>query len=440
MKAQHPLDDLFRSQLDEYQMEAPMHLWDGVAQRSKRPNSKPHRRFLLLAGLLAWSYALFLQADTRMISNRTTPNNLPFIATPSLPQALQAPPTRADQATTEPGASLMASALPTPSSNVRTPRRSGGGSRKKQAAYRTVLPGISADNPIAASLPDTAEQTAVTNRETLPEVPPIPALQAQLELAPIQDFIPGIRFLGERWYASFDIALAQEWAHRTLLPIAPEYQPYADLRESSEVFQSAQAAAIRLSLISASGITMKSGIQVTRITETFTQTRNEQKITLTPITNSNGQVIRTDTSIQNLEFTWSTRNQFHTIDIPVLLGYEFAFGQLNIGLSGGPVLNMAFNQKGTFFGPDGKTALDFSSNQPDAYPAFKNRLGVGWYGSAQLSFPITPSIRVLAEPYFRVFPQSYTNRDYVLEQHYRSAGIFVGIRKLLGPYWLNLRP
>jgi len=71
---------------------------------------------------------------------------------------------------------------------------------------------------------------------------------------------------------------------------------------------------------------------------------------------------------------------------------------------------------------------------------FRNRLGMGFYGSINISYPLTPALHLFAEPYLRVFPGSVTNTDYPLEQRYRTQGVFVGIRKMMGPYWMNLRP
>ena len=173
-----------------------------------------------------------------------------------------------------------------------------------------------------------------------------------------------------------------------------------------------------------------SGLQVTRFSETFRFAENEEQLTI------NG----TDTIRQIVSVSRQQGNVFHTIDIPVFLGYEFSMGRLNLALSGGAHFNMAFNQKGRFYGPNGTDVLEFSSALPDAYPAFRNRLGVGYFGSLTLSHPITPSLHVLAEPYFRRYPGSYTAKDYPLDQHYWSGGIFIGVRKLIGPYWMNLRP
>lgn len=431
MKTPHPIDDLFRSQLHDLEMAAPLHLWEKMEPHIHLPSPASRKRSFIRAGLLALSISILTTTDTPSLSE-SVQNTYPIPAVPS-PDASALPPQT-------PIASVESPA-PTPQPKRQGITPTSHRIKRIKAAIKnpSLLPSTE-NSALSAPIATESGQTASPARPTIAEASTLPMRNTPFEPYPIQDFMPGIRFLGERWFASLDAAYSQEWAHRSLLPNDPSYQSYADIRNSSERFHSAHSAALRLSLIAASGLTLKSGIQVSTITEVFSQSRSEEKIILTPIKDPAGQITGTDTTIQVQEFRWDSRNQLYTIDIPILIGYEFSKGQLNIGLTAGPLLNMAFNQKGSFTSPDGKNVLNFSSNQPDSYPAFKNRLGMGWYSSVQLSYPITPSIRVLAEPYLRAFPHDYANYDYPLEQRYWSGGIFIGVRKLLGPYWMSLKP
>jgi len=430
MKTPHPIDDLFNSQLHDLEMAPPMHLWEKIAPPTRPANPAERRRSLLLCGLLAVALSQLVYSDAPNTAKKINPTaSSDPIASQDRP-AVPAPTASDSDNTLTP--------LPSASLQQTTPSRR----RSKRPLRHTegALPLLALEKNTPLSTPTTSESKDELAESTQTDAPIIPTRPSRFESYALQDFMPGIRFLGERWFASLDMAYSQEWAQRTLLPNDPTHQSYADLRNTTEKFHSAHSAALRLSLIAASGLTLKSGIQVSTISETFSQTRSESKIILTPKTDPSGQIIGTDTSVQVSEFRWDSRNQLYTIDIPILIGYEFSKGQLNVGLTAGPLLNMAFNQQGSFIGPDGKNVLNFSSNQPDSYPAFKNRLGMGWYSSVQLSYPITPSIRVLAEPYLRAFPHDYTSYDYPLEQRYWAGGIFIGVRKLLGPYWLNLKP
>jgi hypothetical protein len=415
-----------------------MHLWAGIARQVAVPQKKGRKKYLLVLAAAALGYTALLPSD---VPSRTGRQDAEYVSTATQGQGATA------QAAQTSGSSPAA--LPGPQTLPTAPAAPSKPLSGRFVSHASTTPAVAPNGGITAryhsdipteATPEilTADEESV--RDAFAPFAALPSLSPQLDLAPIQDFMPGFRFLGERWYASFDLSFSNEWRQRSLSASSPDYQGYADLRNASEQFLNAHSAALRLSLISASGITLKSGIQISTHTETFLQSRIELVAVPNPIRDANGQVIGMDTLFQNRSYQWTTKNRFHTIDIPVLAGYEFALGRLNVGLNGGALLNMAFNQQGTFLGPDGKTVLDFSSNRPDAYPAFKNRLGVGWYGSAQLSFPISPSLRVLAEPYYSAFPRSYTNSDYPVAQRYQTMGLFVGVRKLLGPYWLNLKP
>ncbi|MBK8879533.1 MAG: hypothetical protein IPN74_13600 [Haliscomenobacter sp.] len=423
MKEQHPIDELFRRQLTDYQMETPLHLWSGIESRT-RSIAPVSLRSLIWCASLSLALAVFLKGD----DESPLPAVFPVQASPVLPQASTEPQV---PATDEAFLRTEANRQPKAASPVAAPANRAGGetigissARRKPARALAASAGTrtnGAASPSSPALPDKdahsladpAEETHAAERSIRPafaELAPLNPLWFQLETQPIQDFIPGIKFLGERWYASVELGLSQDWRQKILSAPSPEFQGYADARKATESVKSSHTASLRLSLISASGWTFRSGLQVSRTTEWFTQPDAR------------------------------TVNTFHEIDIPLLLGRQFSIGKLDLGINGGAMLNMAFYQKGAFLAPDAEKVVDFSSNLPDAYPAFKNRLGLGYYGSVSLSHPVTPSLHLMAEPYFRYMPKAYTSPDYPLEQRYRTAGIFFGFRKLLGPYWMNLRP
>lgn len=439
MKAQHPIDDLFRRPLEDRQVETPMHLWAGIAQKVTVPPKKGRRKYLLALTAIALCAASLLPSDVASKKGKKDAGHLPASSERPVAGLNTAPPSQTTTVTLPGPTSPKSAQASRTATRTRRPVYDGQASLPPAIKKARVTPLDPTDTP-TETIEDVVSNDAAPVRDAFDPFAALPSLTPSLEPLPVQDFLPGFRFLGERWFASFDLSFSNDWKQRSLSAASPDYQGYADLRNASEQFLSAHSAALRLSLISASGITLKSGIQVSTYTESFLQSRTELVAVPNPIRNANGQVVGMDTLFQNRSYQWTTKNRFHTIDIPLLVGYEFALGRLNVGLNGGALLNMAFNQQGTFLGPDGKTVLDFSSNRPDSYPAFKNRLGVGWYGSTQLSFPISPSLRVLAEPYFSIFPRSYTNADYPVAQRYHTMGLFIGVRKLLGPYWLNLKP
>ena len=98
MKEQHPIDELFRRQLTDYQMETPLHLWSGIESRT-RSHVPVSFRSLIWCAALALGLAVFLKGDDASLLTA----GFPIQAIPSLPQAAEAPRTpAADDASIRP--------------------------------------------------------------------------------------------------------------------------------------------------------------------------------------------------------------------------------------------------------------------------------------------------------------------------------------------------
>lgn len=457
MKAQDPIDGLFRDRFQDFEPEPPMHLWPGVERRLPAAFLS-YRRIVVLAAVCGL-FAAWLCQDNRASVNRITPMSprqehapIAAITTPkagntavenlSGPQEtaqLHSSQEAAMPAPPDASATSESSAIPAkqkPSLKKRAPLAARSGATPAQA-----LAPSPAETPVEGNAKPVIDQEEEAGKERrFAIMDAIGRRQTRFEPSPINDFIPGIKFLGERWYAGLDLSVSRDWMDRSLFAKNPEEERYAEARNASEAFRNANTVSLRLSLISASGISLRGGIQVAQFSETFSYTEEEKQIRLIPRLDAGGNLIGTDTITESVAVNRRQINRFHTVDIPLTLGYEFSAGKANIGLHGGPILNMAFYQEGKFLAEDGKNIIDFSSSNPDAYPAFRNRMGLGFYGSVNISHPITPSLYLFAEPYVRVFPESFTTRDYPLDQRYRTSGIFIGVRKLMGPYWMNLKP
>jgi hypothetical protein len=451
MKADGNIDDLFRQGLGEKEYSPPMHLWPGVAQRLPKPFLSPGRAGRLV--LFAFILGILLHRDGQMINwNKDTgapPLPAAEINSPSNFQTRSAPPS--DQAAIDAGTSRLKGNPPEAAVPGKAPRRRTRPIWPTPAGGQTtVLPltGQGQDlevspEPGAAALQAENSATLEKPREKRPaaiELPLVAKRSTPFFPMPLEDAVPPVKFLGERWFAGVDFSYSNDWMQRNLYAKNPGDEPYVFLRNSTEALRSANTASLRLSLIAASGITLRGGIQVARFNELFSHSTEKQEIQYIPRRDAGGLVIGTDTVFQTVRTTNGQMNRFQTIDIPLTLGFEFPVGRANLGIHAGPVLNMAFYQRGKFLAEDGERIVDFSSSTPDAYPAFRNRLGMGFYGSINISYPLTPSLHLFAEPYLRVFPGAVTTADYPLEQRYRTQGVFIGVRKMMGPYWMNLRP
>ena len=444
MKADGKIDDLFRKALGDKDYSPPMHLWPGVAQRLPKPFLSPRR--ISRWAVLAFGLGILLCSDGRMDNQRQVRKDpagpTAQIATPASSLSRSIPPS--DQASIDENPSLHTAQRAEASAPGKIPRRAVSAARITfDASQPAPLPAADQGQKLFPNQPATQRQPenpatsegSVDKRRGGMALPFVAKRNTPFPLMPLEDAVPSVKFLGERWFAGVDFSFSNDWMQRSLYAKNPGDEAYVLLRNTSEALRSANTASLRLSLVAASGITLRGGIQVARFNEMFSYSTEKQEIQYIPRRDAGGSVIGTDTVFQLVRTINGQMNRFQTIDIPLTLGFEFPLGKTNFGIHAGPVFNMAFYQRGKFLAEDGERIVDFSSSTPDAYPAFRNRLGMGFYGSINISYPLTPALHLFAEPYLRVFPGSVTNTDYPLEQRYRTQGVFVGIRKLTFPGW-----
>jgi hypothetical protein len=216
-----------------------------------------------------------------------------------------------------------------------------------------------------------------------------------------------VPFKKKLWFAKIDFLFSQDYVHSSLTAKTPLFDAYSTLRNNQEDLKVSNSFAVRMGISTVKGWGLRSGIQYSRMSQTLTLT------------------------IPDASQRTTSKNTFETIDIPLILTKEQSFGKLRAGLSLGTYLNMAFNQKGSFYSPSG-TLIEFTSSKPGAYPAFKNRLGASLYSGISLSIPIGNSLEFMAEPYVRSRIPSISAEDYVLEQKIWYGGLFIGFRKQIG--------
>lgn len=452
MSERNPMDDLFRDKLFNHSMETPMHLWEAIDAHNVAQAKQAQRRrwfwywttAVLSLGLLStlWIWAEQKDSTPEPIQTQQQMQSVPF-ATPeqieqNVPTALRetaktpeqnltqtnlAEQTETSQATTEQklagrnttsvqakpkAAKSDASAKTNPAptfneaENLIAEQKTISAESNVAAADPAEIPGVNAESAQEISSEEWQNFAALDTRQT------------ELDFAPTLDLgearpLYQPRTRGWRVYGEGFTALDQPT--RSLEAREPEFETYRQAREQTEVVQPGYRATLRFSMISIDGIAVRSGLSYSNHRESFTYQQTTQY------------------------------NSFQTVDIPVVLGYERNnVGKFTLSANAGVYLNMAFNQKGNFLSPDLNKVLDFSSKTPDAYPAFRNNLGVAWYGSIAASYPITPSLRLVLEPYILHHTGSFTANDYAIDQRYQNWGVQIGLRKKINKYIYFAKP
>jgi hypothetical protein len=392
MNPKSPLDELFRRKLSHYEVPPSDDLWGNIQlARAKKPTPRLPlwAPWLLtsvcLATLIYFSQDFLTLEQTESIAKQQKPQQVYF--TPKSDLEVNIP---ISYVTT--GAKSKKEA---PIVNISLPLQS-----------VAIIPANDLEQ--VTNTTNITEQTVQASEFTFTSFPNIATLDATLphELSMYSELLP-VPFNKKLWFAKIDFLLSQDFVHSSLTAKTPLFDAYSTLRNNQEDLKVSNSFAVRMGISTLKGWGLRSGIQYSRMSQTLTLI------------------------IPDASYRTTSKNTFETIDIPLILTKEQSFGKLRAGLSLGTYLNMAFNQKGSFYSPGG-TLIEFTSSKPGAYPAFKNRLGASLYSGISLSIPIGNSLEFIAEPYVRYRIPAISAEDYVLEQKIWYGGLFIGFRKQIG--------
>jgi hypothetical protein len=392
MNPKSPLDELFRRKLSHYEVPPSDDLWGNIQlARAKKPTPRLPlwAPWLLtsvcLATLIYFSQDFLTLEQTESTAKQEKPQQAHF--TPKSDLEVNIP---ISYVTT--GAKSKKEA---PIVNISLPLQS-----------VAIIPANDLEQ--VTNTTNLTEQTVQASEFTFTSFPNIATLDATLphELSMYSELLP-VPFNKKLWFAKIDFLLSQDFVHSSLTAKTPLFDAYSTLRNNQEDLKVSNSFAVRMGISTLKGWGLRSGIQYSRMSQTLTLI------------------------IPDASYRTTSKNTFETIDIPLILTKEQSFGKLRAGLSLGTYLNMAFNQKGSFYSPGG-TLIEFTSSKPGAYPAFKNRLGASLYSGISLSIPIGNSLEFIAEPYVRYRIPAISAEDYVLEQKIWYGGLFIGFRKQIG--------
>jgi len=234
-----------------------------------------------------------------------------------------------------------------------------------------------------------------------------------------------------------DVFYSLDKAIRSLSAKNTEYLDYLEAREETESAFHSNSAGVRISMVSQEGFALRSGLVYSQITEEFDyKNENEVRIRvrveyeIDPFSgdtlNSREVVIREEGIRLKTSY-----NKYRMLDIPLILGYEWYFKKFSFDINAGVYFNVLFKQKGDILSPDtypNLSPVSISSNNPNAQPAFLDKLGFSVYGSLGFNYNLNQDVQLLMEPNFRYQVKSITLEEYILDQRYIIPGLLIGIR------------
>lgn len=298
-------------------------------------------------------------------------------------------------------------------------------------------------NKTIPPISEVAEQILDEQGLSLPS-PPNPVLSSMIKLdllntrpdliptpeAALDSIVLAPSFSKKNWNTTIDFMASMDFVLRNLEAKEAAFADYAKNRDETETFRHGTSFGMRLSTVSENGFAVRSGLNYSTINEQLNLKIGEEERLIAKIKYAeDGSIIGTDTSLAVVGTYKIVNNRYSELDIPLLVGYEYAGEKVAFSFNGGVFINMLSAQKGEFLSPNTDESVSFSSADPNSYRAFRNRLGLGFYGSMGVYFQVNDNLQFLLEPYFKMRPGSYTVDGYVLDQRFMTTGLFVGVRK-----------
>ena len=199
---------------------------------------------------------------------------------------------------------------------------------------------------------------------------------------------------------------------------------YAQQRKESTKMAFAYSAGLRYTKVFGNGMSFRTGINYSRVNESFTYvqghiTRNEY------IINNNGDTTGTY-SVTGTQYNKST-NKFTSIDVPVMVGYEAGNGRLHTNINAGAMINVKSRETGYVLDKNGDP-VDISSGKQATIYKYRTNTGVSLTAAISVYYKLTEHVHVLAEPYFKYSLSPVTQSELSLKQRYHTAGLRLGLR------------
>lgn len=203
---------------------------------------------------------------------------------------------------------------------------------------------------------------------------------------------------------------------------------YLQKRRESTQFLWAFSAGFRYTRVFQNGVSFRTGINFSQITERFRWVQAnyvQVNYTINPTT---GDTTGT-TSTRGTRYK-TTYNRFRSIDVPLLLGYETGFGKFKLNAHAGALVNMYGWQRGEVL----DTALrpvSITTGKGSPLYQYRTNLGIGLTGGVSFYYGLNDNWQILAEPYFRYNLTPMSREGLTYREKYNVLGLRIGLRRNL---------
>ena len=207
---------------------------------------------------------------------------------------------------------------------------------------------------------------------------------------------------------------------------------YLQQKDSSESMQIGYAAGVNIVKPISEHFVLKTGVWVSQINERFSyKTENEIKtttvVTVRNIIRAPGDTLRiSDTSsVQQIGYKNTVvGNLYKTLDIPVIIGYEFGKGSLKLGINAGVIVNVKHGFEGAVY-DSSLTAITVNKETNNVY---KTNIGLGLYAGFRIAKDLNDKTQLFVEPHFRYNLSNMTTPNTSFNQKINVTGVNIGLR------------
>ncbi len=242
------------------------------------------------------------------------------------------------------------------------------------------------------------------------------------------------KLIDNNWTFSNGLAFTYGTAPRTLSARESTNNDYLQSRNDLET--SLDAVRLNLDFMAQhrSGFYLKSGAEYEQINERYELYTSWDSIIIDPnqivaiVITQDGDSTSSFGNQNNLINFWNNKrryNRYHSIDIPILVGYNSAKADKKLSwfIEAGVSMNLWFKARGEINNTEGE-AIRLEDN-PDL---FKPRTGFSLLAATGLSYRLNDTFSIWASPSIKYHLSSITSKENTLDQKYLNVGLQVGVR------------
>lgn len=238
-------------------------------------------------------------------------------------------------------------------------------------------------------------------------------------------------FVTDRTGVYLDFYISHDYAFHNLGLNNSELESYRDQRAETETNTYSFSAGGRLTLMLPNGLGLKTGLNYSQVNQRFSYIDPESNQTRTVIT------IDTIDGIEMIDTNYvvipgtreiASTNKYKSIDIPLLLSYEWDVRErMYMTVNGGVYLNLLFSESGNILAP-GEQVIDLNQMGGDGLKVYKTNIGLSLFGSVGLHYRMNSYFDLIIEPNVKLLVKSATVDTYPVSHKWMTAGLITGVR------------